>query len=92
MDKQRIFLQNLSHKFEIKHPSDWSKVSLWRIEESGGHKISQIYKRDISTALRNSFPGTHYCSPIETRKKLTGKNLGFLKEGRNDFYLQKLKH
>lgn len=44
-------------KFNIRDPSDWGKVTLRDIRNSGGSSILSVYEDSLFTCLQANYPG-----------------------------------
>lgn len=55
---QREFFDELAKKFEITHPSEWSKISSSQIEVEGGNGILLYFRRSVFRTLKSVYPGT----------------------------------
>lgn len=42
----------------VKHPKDWSKVTIRQIEEGGGVSLLKLYDNSIIKMLQSIFPGS----------------------------------
>lgn len=66
---QRIFFDELAKKFEITHPSQWSKISPSQIEEEGGSGILSYHRRSVFRTLKSIYSGNDSnCKNLTSQK------------------------
>ncbi len=54
---QRLFLDNLAKKLNIKDPKDWYFVSTRQVHALGGHGLLNYYKGSLIQALQANYHG-----------------------------------
>jgi hypothetical protein len=63
VDNQKSFLGWLATKLDIQQQEDWHKVPPWRITNSGGKELLELYKGNIVKALRTAYPEVQWTEP-----------------------------
>jgi hypothetical protein len=53
IENQRVFMNSLAKKLNVKQPSDWEKVSRLDILQHGGHFIRQ-YQGSITKGMKTA--------------------------------------
>ena len=60
VENQKIFLDNLSTKLQIKQSNDWFRVTNKNIRENGGHGLLHFYNGSLFRALKTIYPNNEW--------------------------------
>lgn len=60
-EQQLKFFEKAAKHFNIQTPSDWGSISAKEFAKIGGKSILYHHQWSIFRALKNIYPGTHFC-------------------------------
>lgn len=58
IESERNLFAELANKLDIRHPSDWGKISVQTVLKNGGRSImANKYNNSLIKALHSNYPG-----------------------------------
>ena len=67
IEKQKIFMDELYVKFQLKSMDEWVFVTRKKLIQNGGRKLLFIYSNDMKSLLNSIYPSHHF--PFDLKKK-----------------------